>query len=114
MTTLHKVFTYGTLRAYSDSPDATHMLCGYEMYDYGKFPYLLQGLRTDEVYGNILAVDDAELAELDMYEGIEAGLYTREEVVAWDLYLKVDVKCFVYVQKKLHPKKIESGDWHRR
>lgn len=37
------------------------------------------------VLGNLIEVDDEELEELDKYEGVERGLYTREDVVVYSL-----------------------------
>lgn len=112
---MHKVFVYGTLRAYSDSPDPTHTLKGYDMYNYGQFPYLNKSDDPEStVVGNMLVVDEKGLEDLDKYEGVDRGLYTRENVIAFDTWHKVDVPCFVYVQKQLHPQLIKSGDWHNR
>ena len=110
----HKVFVYGTLRP---SKVATHKLYGYEMYNYGKFPYIIPYVEEEftshpEVLGNLILVDDSMLAGLDLYEGVAKGLYTRETVTVLNMETDERVECFVYVATSmLHPSLIASGDW---
>ena len=112
---LNAVFTYGTLRP---SKEAIHELWGYKMYDYGRFPYLAKRQGAEAVKGNVIYVTDDQLEQLDKYEGVDRGLYTREVVCAYSLdsnpHLDV-TDCFVYVATdRLHPKRIPSGDWFNR
>lgn len=104
------LLTYGTLRP---STTATHKLPGYAMYNYGKFPYIVPGMGC--VYGNLCEVGEHEWADLDRYEGVDRGLYTRELVACTDLKTEEATICYVYVATSaLHPKRIESGDWYNR
>lgn len=116
MATKHKVFVYGTLRGLAKQSEATHTLTNYAMYDYGRFPYIVEDENGDdsEVLGNVIEVTEKELKELDRYEGVERGLYTRNTVEVHD-DSGVAVKCFVYVAtNNIHPRRIESGDWYNK
>lgn len=115
----HKVFVYGTLR---NSHAATHRLEGYNLYKFegGTFPFpsvrRAQEGQATGVLGNLLTVSDAELAELDLYEGIEAGLYTRETVRVQEIGIAgSNIEAYVYVGTDLiFPPQIQSGDWASR
>lgn len=112
---LNAVFVYGTLRP---SKVATHCIYDHDMYDYGRFPYLAKREGAEAVKGNVIYVTDEQLEQLDHYEGVERGLYTREVVYAYVLEedCNLDVpECYVYVATdRLHPKRISSGDWYSR
>lgn len=115
---MHNVFVYGTLRTIASGgrePVATHMLAGFQMYDSGKFPYIIVDPDAT-VYGNIITVNEKQLADLDKYENLAAGLYTREKVSVRSISdLNETTECFVYVAtSELHPQKVTSGDWFRR
>lgn len=111
----HRVFAYGTLRELAKNDEATHELWGFGMFDYGKFPYVVPRNSVVPVQGNVIEVDDSQLAELDRYEGVERGLYTRERVAVKEKSTRANIMCFVYVATdKLHPRRIESGDWYNR
>lgn len=108
---LNSVFVYGTLRP---SKVATHILYGFEMYNYGKFPYIIRSSEFGaQVLGNVISVDDKELAELDLYEGVAKRLYTRNTVLVHAIEDGEQLTtCFVYVATSvLHPPLIASGDW---
>lgn len=120
MTDLSKVvtsplFCYGTLRP---SEKATHFIAGYHMYDYGKFPYIVKGSGDSYVYGNLCEVSEEEWPELDAYEGVRRGLYTREKTIAYPVgysLLSEGKECYVYVAtNNIHPQRIDSGDWFNR
>lgn len=109
---LNAVFVYGTLRP---SKVSTHVLHAHKMYDYGKFPYLVAHVGAATVKGNIIHVTDKQLKQLDKYEGVDRGLYSRETVTVYDSATTKPEKCFVYVATdRLHPKRISSGDWFKR
>ena len=113
---LNAVFVYGTLRP---SKEATHTIYCHEMYDYGRFPYLIKSDgNAESVKGNLIYVTDEQLEQLDHYEGVERGLYTREDVLAFPIDsegVTPGTQCFVYVATdRLHPKQISSGDWFNR
>lgn len=118
---LNAVFVYGTLRP---SKVATHNIYDHEMYDYSRFPYLIKKDGAEAVKGNVIYVTDEQLEQLDHYEGVERGLYTRETVTAFRIGIDPNAvpfgegsqeDCFVYIATdRLHPKRIPSGDWFQR
>lgn len=116
MTSKHKVFIYGTLRQEFSEP--THLIYDHGMYNYyDRFPYIIKEKGNDDwVVGNLLMVDDKELDHLDRYEGVDRGLYTREQVEVFSL--KEDERseglAWVYVAGNIAPPRIESGNWHER
>jgi gamma-glutamylcyclotransferase (GGCT)/AIG2-like uncharacterized protein YtfP len=107
---MHLVFVYGTLR---DGNPATHTLADYAMYDYGKFPYIVEEAGA-RVHGNIGTVDDKELTALDKYEGVERGLYTRRSVTVTQDESGERQQAFAYIGGNIHPRLIPSGDWLNR
>lgn len=108
---IHRVFVYGTLRP--KGKKATHMLMWHALWDMGKFPAAVStGKINDVVYGNIITVTDSQLKGLDYYEGIDSGLYTRQELMVYTKDEKQqDGVAFVYVAGNVMPELIESGDW---
>lgn len=113
----HRVFVYGTLRR---AGAATHELRGHTLHliKASNFPFPSIKRTSDygkRVLGNIIEVDDTELEELDSYEGVDDGLYTREVVVVHPLGSSDTVTAFAYYgSDQLFPPVIESGDWHSR
>lgn len=63
-----------------------------------------------------MVVNDQELAELDRYEGLNAGLYTRERVNVKEIGIAgSNVRAYVYVgTDSIFPPLIPSGDWFQR
>lgn len=109
---MNKVFAYGTLR--TKGKKATHYLEGYAMYNAGPFPYIVKDSEYT-VDGEIIEVTDEELAQLDRYENIKSGLYTRESVTAFDtVNANGDIECFVYVAGNTLPRIIPNGDWFNK
>lgn len=119
---MHKVFVYGTLRPKGKS--ATHILYDYTLYNYyDRFPFVLKTLGSgNHVNGNIIEVDDQGLLDLDRYENLESGLYTREKVRVFNtdnLFNADDSKKYCYAwcyigSASLSPTPIASGDWFNR
>lgn len=112
----HKLFVYGTLRPKDKSGTIvppSHHLHGYAMYDYGRFPFIIHtGNNADLVQGNLLTVSNRELKELDLYENVASGLYSREIVEVLGIHTIETIKAFVYVgNSQLVPARIKSGDW---
>lgn len=117
----HKVAVYGTLRPRDGKgqyEEATHYLSGYRMYNYhDKFPYVEKSTdESDIVLVNILEVDDKGLDHLDRYEGVDNGLYTREQEEVWsrDDDTPETELAWVYVAGNISPERIVSGDWNDR
>lgn len=119
--TKHKIFVYGTLRPKDDEGNflpATHRLYGYIMYNYfDKFPYVLEDdVQPDSVHvvGNIIEVDDKQLAQLDRYEGVDRELYSRNRAFVYlidgDDYRDNEV-VYVYVGTGIQIPQVASGDW---
>ena len=108
----YKVFTYGTLRPMKGGnyKTADAALEGYKMYNYGnRFPYILPD-ENGTIRGNVVEVNDTELKRLDVYEGLETGLYKREEVkVFWEK--EGWITAYVYVGNNIADQVVESGDW---
>lgn len=111
------VFVYGTLRGRDKAgtiTPATHVLWGYALYNYyNKFPYIEHtGGTKDYVLGNIIEVDDAELAQLDQYEGLANNLYSRERVHVEEAggFGDTTTEVWVYVADEISLR-ILSGDW---
>jgi gamma-glutamylcyclotransferase (GGCT)/AIG2-like uncharacterized protein YtfP len=114
---MHKVFVYGTLRP--KGKEATHRLYDFMMMDAGAYPYIIPAAaygdsRDHYVAGNVIEVDDAQLKDLDRYEGIDRGLYTREVLIAEDDESGEEVTVYAYVAGKEWPRPIVSGDWRKK
>ena len=117
--TLHKVFVYGTLR---DGHEATHQLeCNalLQVVDGRKFDFpMLQVVDFDlpfQVIGNVLEVDQAELASLDRYENVRSGLYKRIKLEVREIGTISREDMWVYVAgPALERPIITSGDWFNR
>lgn len=113
----YKVFVYGTLR--NGSP-ATHELKGYDLHMFkgGNFPFpsVKKSGASSRVLGNLMVVSKAELNALDVYEGVDAGLYKRQRVVVQELGIAdSNISAFIYVgTDQIFPPIIESGDWLSR
>lgn len=117
-----KLFVYGTLRKDKD-PETTppFVLGGYKMFVYKgnfEFPYIQKtGNPEDRVLGEVLTVSNTQLKELDLYEGVARGMYSRDTVRVHntdnDEHLQFE-ECFVYVEKDFAPKPVLSGNWFRR
>lgn len=119
----HKVFVYGTLR--KDSPDPTiYYIPGMAMFHLGHFPAVAEN-RYYSIVGQIVEVDDEQLAEYDRYEGIQSGFYKREEVIAlrkdgepgnvtvWVYTAGDEIIQHVEQQWKIGVRlRIPSGDWY--
>ena len=111
------VFVYGTLMrgegAHSYLAKAEfvgeYRLPDYAIYDLGWYP----GIRPKKgsvVYGEVYAVDDRMLAEMDRYEG-EGSLYHRTPVVVENETGTVNAVAYVYA-KEIKGREIEGGRWN--
>lgn len=118
MSNKNVVFVYGTLRK---EAMPTHRLPGYMMFRVrGKhfdFPVIQPYPWSDylpNVLGNLLEVDDEELAELDRYEGVDRKMYLRVPALAFALADVVSpaIPVQVYVGgPELVYKPIPDGLW---
>ncbi len=112
----YKVFVYGTLR--QSKTVTTHTLPDYQMYAANGISFNFPFIRPhtgSHVKGELLEVTAAELSELDNYEGVSRGLYTRESKVVVPHDGGDAVEAFVYVGgEHFLPPAIASGDWFHR
>lgn len=121
MTKKHRVFAYGTLMPKDKSGkflEPASFILGYDMYNYhDHYPYIVKS--DDEgamVVGHLLEVDDETLAFMDKYEGVDRGLYTREEVEVYNIEdgEAAQEMAYVYVSAGVLPQRVLSGDWTRK
>lgn len=110
MSTTDKLFVYGTLRG---KGEATHSLMDHALYNAGPFPYI-RPAPTWDVYGSVIEVTPDELRDMDRYEGIERGLYTRQKLKVHNNDTDEWEMVWVYVGGSDWPELIESGDWYER
>jgi len=118
------LFAYGTLKA----DFALHYViqgCTYvgnyktpaafKLVDLGAFPALVRSEKGIEVTGEVYRVDDDILNYLDVIEGVNRGLYTRERVIVHDQ--KGDtIDVWAYIANhvgRLSGVEIKSGVWRR-
>lgn len=122
---LHKVFVYGTLRPgmernranVKEPLPATHKLRGYGLffYEFGRYPYL-KPVKGKAVHGNLILVNDRDLAYLDYIEGVQDNMFKREELIVVDEHGAKE-KAFVYTLAGLKDgdptvdRAIPGGDW---
>jgi gamma-glutamylaminecyclotransferase len=73
---------------------------GYRLHDLGDYPGMVaDATDTDGVTGEIWSVDDAALAHLDDFEGVDEGLYLRERVtLAGGAFADADVHTYLYAR----------------
>ena len=111
------VFVYGTLMRNEDAHSylakaefiGEYRLPDYAIYNLGWFP----GIRPKAgscVYGEVYAVDDKMLREMDRYEG-EGSLYHRTPVVVENETGTVDAVVYVYA-REIKGLEIEGGRWN--
>lgn len=85
-----RVFVYGTLKrggdnhhylAYQQFLGAAHTPPGYTLYSLGDYPGMVRAEGdTAGVAGELWAVDEACLKQLDLLEGVNEGLYERVSI----------------------------------
>jgi gamma-glutamylcyclotransferase (GGCT)/AIG2-like uncharacterized protein YtfP len=120
-----KLFVYGTLLKdmcrSNLLADAIFLGGGFihgTLYDIGYYPGLI--LSNDLVYGELYAIDDVILRNLDVVEGYEPSnpknsLYTRKKITATQLCdgLETEAYTYYYSQSLADCRRIESGDYRR-
>lgn len=110
------VFVYGTLR---EQEQNTHRLDGYALFQINSANFLYPSVRREEramTFGNLLPIRSKKhLANMDRYENVQGGLFSREIVQVVDLSNNRRVPAYVYVGADfLFPSRIPSGDWFTR
>ena len=120
---MHKVFVYGTLRREAEDQTLWYVP-GMALYHFGAFPGAVKS-RYYKTIGQIMEVDDKQLAKLDRYEALDAGLYTRERVcciredgepgieTVW-IYLAGEelIQTIKNCREEGFSIRIKSGDWN--
>ena len=113
------VFVYGTLMrgesAHSYLAKAEfigdYRLCDYAIYNLGWVPGILPKAGSC-VYGEVYAVDDRMLHEMDRYEG-EGSLYHRTPIAVENETGTVDAVAYVYA-REIKGHEIKGGKWNER
>jgi gamma-glutamylcyclotransferase (GGCT)/AIG2-like uncharacterized protein YtfP len=114
-----RLFVYGTLMAGENAHrmlgDARFLGTGqtapaYTLYQLGSYPALVEGGHS-AVYGELFAVDEATLAQLDVYEGVPE-LYVRAAIRLLDGSTAL---TYVMPLDRVQDRQaIATGDWKKR
>ncbi len=118
---MHKLFTYGTLRpAYGQEGKYPHLGSAKtrgRLYYTSWFPGAIFSDEDCEIIGDVLEVDDDELANLDLYEGFDPGhkeqsLFVRV-IIPVTLEDGQEIECFAYqFNHETHEDtRIQTGDF---
>jgi gamma-glutamylaminecyclotransferase len=101
-----RLFVYGTLKrgcknhhhlAGQIHVGDTRSIAGYRLYDLGDYPGMVaDSTDTAGVTGEVWSVDDATLAHLDAFEGVEEGLYRRERIRLQPPFDQVETHAYLY------------------
>ena len=101
------VFVYGTLKRGCKNHDqlagqvfvgSARSEPGYRLYNLGDYPGLVADA-TDSagVVGEIWEVDEQALADLDTFEGVDEGLYSRRPIPLLPPHAGLRVDAYVYL-----------------
>jgi gamma-glutamylcyclotransferase (GGCT)/AIG2-like uncharacterized protein YtfP len=72
---------------------------GYALYDLGAYPGLVADASdTAGVTGELWEVDEAALARLDVFEGVDEGLYRRQRVELMDTVNHLQAHTYLYAR----------------
>ena len=86
---MHRVAVYGTLKSGNCNNDLIETgkslgefkLNGFKMFDLGAFPVVVIGDQTDTpITVELFEVDDEDLKRMDILEGVDFGMYSREKM----------------------------------
>ena len=80
----------------------------YQLYDQGRFPGMTIEDRPGGVYGELFEVTEECLEDTDYYEGVDSGLFSRQEIEIND-----GDKAIAYLIQKSTGQRIPSGIWGR-
>lgn len=102
------VFVYGTLKRGGSNHaflagqaflGAARTQAGYTLYSLGDYPGMVRAPGdTAGVTGELWAVDDACLAELDRLEGLDEGLYERVDVLLAPNPFAASAQTYLYLR----------------
>ncbi len=119
---MNLVFVYGTLKRGGSNH---HLLAGqpflgearttpgYLLYEIEDYPGMVQ--QDDElegVRGEVWAVDDACLAQLDLLEGTNEGIYRREAVRLEGTFAERKVEAYIYLRSIKDRRKV-GPEWRQ-
>ena len=121
MSALHLVFVYGTLKrgcsnhrvlAGQQFIGEARTAPGYRLYHLGEYPGMIAAPDdTLGVAGEVLSVDPASLARLDVFEGIDEGLYRREPIKLLAPFADQPVDTYLYAHSVANRPFIPDGLW---
>ncbi len=113
-----RLFVYGTLkRGCRSHARLAHQAYlgdaqtepGFQLYRLSGYPGLVRApLTSDAVTGEVYLVDDSCLRELDEFEGVSEGLYTRETVPLRSP--QAPAYAYVYAQS-VEGRPLLGGNW---
>ncbi len=102
------IFVYGTLKGGGSNHarlhgrkflGAAHTMPGYTLYSLGDYPGMVAEASDQEgVHGELWQVDDANLPELDEFEGVPEGLYRRAVVPLVPPHAKLKAEAYFYAR----------------
>lgn len=114
-----KLFVYGTLRRGEYAHELlsqngakfireckTHFK--YQLYDQGSFPGMTIEDKPGGVHGELFEVSEECLKDTDRYEGVDSGLFSRQEIEIDD-----GEKAIAYLIQKSVGRRIPNGIWGR-
>ena len=103
----HTVFVYGTLKkgyynhhvlgADAEFVDYANTY-GAELHSAGAFPAMMRGDR--KVFGEVWAISDEALDRVDYLEGVEVGMYAREQI-ALQMHNSTDRNAWTYIADEM-------------
>ena len=118
------VFVYGTLKrggsnhghlADQSFRGEARTIPGFQLVDLGEYPGLLPYPNDqDGVTGEVWWVDNAALARLDEFEGINEGLYRREPIPLQPPFAAETVHTYFYAWSTTGRPYIPGGTWIER
>ncbi|HSI07642.1 MAG: gamma-glutamylcyclotransferase [Rariglobus sp.] len=101
-----RLFVYGTLKrgcknhhhiAGQTYVGDARSIAGYRLYNLGDYPGMVtDATDTAGVTGEIWSVDDAAIAHLDDFEGVDEGLYRRELICLLPPFDQIETHTYLY------------------
>ncbi len=119
--TRHRVFVYGTLKVGGTNHHFLHGQTllgsartppGYRLYLVADYPGMVRDPSdTRGVTGEVWEVDDATLAQLDILEGLEEGLYRRDAIDLPPPFESAPVLTYLYLRNIRGRRAFVDGTW---
>lgn len=118
---LHFVFVYGTLKRGGSNHalmlgqkflGETRTKAGFVLVQLGAYPGMIRdGTDTTGVSGEVWAVDERTIAQLDDLEGLDEGLYRRELISLPPPFAEKKIETYVYARDVADKPRIKDGYW---